>query len=150
MPRNTEYRQKLVEEAHIRGFSVREIEAALAKKGLTNPRTNKPWSYVTVYNDIKKIRIKWREELNKTREDRIAELLPELQALKKEGWLKTDYELVRRVIKDLRDLMGLDMPKRTELGLTPELLNVILGGFPPEFAEAVRGELAKLVESEGN
>jgi hypothetical protein len=149
MKGDIEYRRHFVESAYIRGMTQREITKALEERGFINKRTGKPYSLNSTHKDIKIIRERWREDLSKSRDDRIAEILPRLKALQREGWKNGNHNLVRKVIKDIRDLMGLDAPKRTELDISikKDFVNAILSILPDDYSKQVRQALGNLLKS---
>lgn len=60
------------------------------------------------------------DELNIEREVHRGFVLSELTKLKEFAYVLEDYEGVRRILKDVRDLLGLDAPKEVNVDLTTE------------------------------
>lgn len=95
------------------GMSYRQIARAFeqAKRPFLNPRTGKPWDHTTIKADLDFIRKQNRaESLKKTAEHK-AEILAGYQELLHLAWREGRYEDVRKVLKDMRDLLGTDAPQ---------------------------------------
>ena len=46
----------------VRGFSFKQIEAALAADGVVNPANKRPWSHATIVGDVNYLRARWQTE----------------------------------------------------------------------------------------
>lgn len=92
----------------LRGLTQREIERALATQKIHNPDTRKPWSLGTINADVQAMEAEWREQSLKSLAERKARVAAELEYLKRSAWADKDYELVRKLLKDERDMFGLD------------------------------------------
>lgn len=109
-----EYRRELVAKWRLRGLTYREISRMIYEvDGLTNPKTGKPYSYVTIKKDLDDLTDEWRGNARGYIEDSRALLLAELENLKRVGWQVMDLDLVRGIIKDIRDMLGADAPRRS-------------------------------------
>lgn len=104
-------RQTAISKVLIKGWTLREIIESLTEQGFVN-RLGKPYSRSTISNDIAALCEKWREESYKNVNEYKCKIWAELQAIKKEGWNNKDYHLVLSVIKQERELMGLDEQQR--------------------------------------
>lgn len=103
-----EARRQKVSQLFLRGLTQREIERALANQRIHNPKTRKPWSLGTINADIQAMEEEWRERSIQSLAERKAKVAAELEYLKRTAWADKDYELVRKLLKDERDMFGLD------------------------------------------
>lgn len=103
-------RRQKVAQLLLRGLTQREIERALATQKVFNPQTRKPWALGTINADIQLMEAEWREQAMADRADRKARVAAELEYLKRNAWTAGDLELVRKLLKDERDMFGLDEP----------------------------------------
>lgn len=103
-------RRQKVAQLLLRGLRQREIERALATQKIVNPQTRKPWALGTINADIQLMEAEWREQAMADRADRKARVAAELEYLRRTAWTAGDLELVRKLLKDERDMFGLDEP----------------------------------------
>jgi ribosome maturation protein Sdo1 len=106
-------RRRLVAKLRLRGATEREIAAALATEHV-NPETNKPWSYVTIHNDLKALDAQWRAEMLGDTTEQKAAVLAEIREARRAAWGKKDLAIVLSALKAERELMGLDAPIKTD------------------------------------
>jgi hypothetical protein len=103
-------RQQKVAQLDLRGLTQREIVKALEKQRIINPNTGKSWSLATVNSDLKELEARYREEALKDRTSKKAHLNAELQELKRAAWSTKDLRLVADLLRQERQLFGLDAP----------------------------------------
>ena len=105
-----EARREKVGQLLLMGLTQREIERALDQQRILNPKTRRPWSLGTINADIQAMETAWREQALQSRSDQKAKVAAELKLLKRKAWVSGDYDLVRKLLKDERDMFGLDEP----------------------------------------
>lgn len=108
-------RRQKVAQLLLRGLTQREIERALAAQKIFNPDTRKPWSLGTINSDVQLMEEEWREQAIRSLADRKARVAAELEYLRRTAWAEGDLELVRKLLKDERDMFGLDEPIEVSL-----------------------------------
>lgn len=103
----------MIASLRLRGLSQRQIVLALQdpERGYRNPRTGKPWGLATINADIQALDEQWRTNSSQDTAEFKARLMAELDELKRAAWKDKDHELVRRVIRDQRDMVGTDAPQ---------------------------------------
>lgn len=114
-----DHRRRQVAALKLRGLTLREIEEALAKAGLMNPKTGKPWDLKTVWKDVTHLQAEWKEEARKDTDDHRARLLAEIGAAKRAAWNHNDLDVVLKAIKEEKALLGVDAPLKVA-PTTPE------------------------------
>jgi len=82
----------------------------VARGGLRNPRTNKPYSLGIIHKDVHEIREGWRQSALKDTDEWVAEILADYREIKKLAYAKGDLQTVLRVLGDTRRMLGLDAP----------------------------------------
>lgn len=110
-----DHRRRQVASLTLRGITMREIEDALAKAGMKNPKTGKPWDLKTVWKDIQFLRQGWREEAKKAMGDHQAQILAKLEEVERAGWTGANLEVVLKAIAQRRALLGTDAPMKSAL-----------------------------------
>lgn len=114
-------RRALVAKFRARAMTIDEIVDALSRPeadgGFMNPDTNKPWARSTVCLDIKAITQEWRNEAAADVADHKARQLGEIQAIKSKAWELVDLQILIRALKREADLLGLDEPRKVEIGV---------------------------------
>lgn len=108
-------RRQKVAHLLLRGLKQREIERALATQKIYNPQTRKPWSLGTINADIQLMEEEWRQQAVQDLADRKSRVAAELEYLRRSAWADGDLELVRKLLKDERDMFGLDEPIEVSL-----------------------------------
>lgn len=117
-------RQEIVATLTARRCSQREIVAIMAKQPkrgedgryfFRNPQNNEPWSLATVNGDLKSIRARWQAEAQKSFGERQADLLAEIQEVRKRGWQKDEMGIVARSIDQEATIFGVTAPQQLEL-----------------------------------
>lgn len=116
-------RREMVSQLRLRGLSIREIAEALGKGNppLLNPETGKPFTHVTVKNDIDFLDAEWQRrrstntDLHKNRQFML------IQEVNRAAWAKQEPELVLKALDREMKLLGTAEDKD---GLT---INIYLG-----------------------
>lgn len=70
----------------VRGFSVRQTEAALPGDGCTNPKTGKPWSRGVIEQDLQFLTERWQTEAKRDIGEHIARELEKIDEVEREAW----------------------------------------------------------------
>lgn len=114
-------RRAIVGKLRARAMTIDEITDALARPeadgGYWNPETGEPWSRPTVIRDIHALTAEWREIAAADIADHKARQLSEIQAVKSKAWEIVDLQVLIRALKREADLLGLDQPKKIEIGV---------------------------------
>lgn len=100
-------RKAAISSIYVKGYTIKEIIAELFKKGITN-KYGEAYSITTICKDIKELCEEWRQQSFKNINQYKCKIWAELQAIKKEGWQNKEYHLILHVIKQERELLGLD------------------------------------------
>jgi len=134
-----DYRRQQVARLLARGMTLREIVAQLAAMSVTdpatgasvpvfrNPETGEPYGLTTIGEDAKYARGLWEEDVAREAADNRAEVLAVLRELRRVGFAVGDLRAVAASLKQQRDLLGLDAPKKTDVaapGPYPGIYNV--------------------------
>ena len=109
-----DHRRQLVARLRLRGASSRDIVDALPKQTL-NDSTGLPWSLGTIHYDIKAIEDEWQQSAQIDIAQHKANVLAELEEVKRRAWASTDMGTVLKAIAQHRALMGLDAPSKTDV-----------------------------------
>jgi len=140
-PRNTsgrliaEERRRAVAAMRRRRLTVREIILALAQAGHVNPRTGKPWSLGVISNDIQHLQAEARAEAIKDVSEHKAEILADYEELLRIAWREKDHAEVRRILKDVRELLGTDAPQVIVFEQVQERMLEAVDAIEREFAD---------------
>lgn len=106
-------RRRKVAELRLRGLSEAEIASKLAQNSeLHNPQTGKPYSRVTVHNDLVALRDEWRAESLRDIAIHKAIQLAEIREARREAWKKSDLNMVSKFLQQEINLLGTDAPIR--------------------------------------
>lgn len=106
-------RRRKVAELRLRGLSEAEIASKLAERSeLHNPRTGKPYSRVTVHNDLVALRDEWRAESLRDIAIHKAVQLAEIREARRVAWSKADLNMVSKFLQQEINLLGTDAPIR--------------------------------------
>jgi len=123
-----DHRRRAVAALRLRGLTVREIEEALAERGIVNEKGSKPWSRGVIQNDLTALGEEWQKAARASTDELKANILAELREARRAAWAAKRYDLVLRALEDERKLYGLDAPARTELsGVGGAAIEVKLG-----------------------
>lgn len=107
-------RRRRVAAFRLRGLTQREIVSALDQSGYRNPNTGKPYALMTINADLQAIREEWHEEAVQDISVHIAAVQAEIREVRRRAWAAQDLELVLKGLKQERDLLGLDAPKKID------------------------------------
>jgi len=141
MPRNSSdalvIEQRRAEIAHLRRrrLTVRQIAQALEDSHFLNPRTAKPWGVATVQRDLDHLHAAARAESLRDISDHRAEILSDYHALLDRHWAVGNYDEVRRVLKDVRDMLGTDAPQVIVYEQMEARMSAALDALEQEFAD---------------
>ncbi|MGC9361056.1 MAG: hypothetical protein ACP5G7_11935 [Anaerolineae bacterium] len=111
---------------HVRGYSLRAIAELLAKEGLVNPHTGKPWSYETIRHDIELITAYWQEQVQRNYAAHQADLLEGLDEVQRAAWRRGDYGEVRRCVMSKAELLGVKGPQRVDVTTSGQSIVALL------------------------
>ncbi len=117
-----------------RRLSYRQIARALEKAGRVNEQTGEAWSYYTIKNDLDALKELAKAESLKQTSEHKAEALEDYQELLRVHWNKADHEGVRKVWKDIRDLLGTDAPQVIVFEQVQKQMDAALDALEREFA----------------
>lgn len=106
-----EDRRREVAALRRRRLTMRQIEKALAEAGRTNPWTNKPWSLYVIKTDIDAITAEAKAQAIRDITEHRAEILADYHELLRLAWAERRYEDARKVLKDMREMLGTDAPQ---------------------------------------
>jgi len=103
-------RQELVAHYRLRGASIREITAQLAKAHPTivNPRNGLPYSQHRIFKDLQEIKEEWKRRACESMDAHIARILAELAEVKREAWSRKDITRVIKAISQECRVLGID------------------------------------------
>jgi len=107
-------RREIVSRLRVRGLTVREIALKLVDEDreLVDPRTGKPYGRMTVLRDLKALAAEWHEAAAASIAEHKARVLAEIAELKRQGWAKSDFDLVRHSLARECAVLGLDAPAK--------------------------------------
>lgn len=132
-------RRQRVADLLARRRTQREICDMLATEGFTNPDTGEPYSLGTVNADVQALKKNWRREAAQAVADHVADILAELDAVRRKAWADGDLLIVLRALETKVDLLGIgkraaeaDVPVkiaivRVESRKTPPVLPAFTG-----------------------
>jgi hypothetical protein len=141
MARNTsqelvaEDRRREVAALRRRRLTMRQIVAALEKAGRINPITNEPWSLATIKRDLDTLTAAARSEALKDVSEHKAEILADYDELMRLAWQEKRYEDIRKVLKDVRDLLGTDAPQVIVFEQVARRMDEAITALEREFAD---------------
>lgn len=118
-------RREMVSSLRLRGLTLREISAALAKQNppIVNPTTGEPYSDVTIKNDLDALKAEWRERAAETIDTHQARQLAELMEIKRAAWAGKDPELALKALAQEVKLLGtLRQPDGININFNIELV----------------------------
>lgn len=130
-----EERRRAVAALRRRRLTMRQIVEALARNGQVNPRTKKPWSLAQINKDIAFLQDAARAEAVKDVSEHKAEILADYHELLRLAWAEKRYDDVRRVLKDMRELLGTDAPQVIVFEQVQERMLEAVDAIEREFAD---------------
>lgn len=131
----TEDRRRQVAALRLRRLTVRQIVDALARAGQVNPRTGKPWSVGVVQNDITYMQDAARAAALRDVSEHKADMLAQYDELLRLAWAEKRYEHVRKILADLRRLLGTDAPQVIVYEQLQERMTAAVDALEREFAD---------------
>lgn len=117
-------RRERIARLRLRGLTQRDIVEALARSGMVDPKTQKPYSVATVNRDLKVIEADWRDSAVRSIDERKAAQLAELAEVKRAAWAKEDMATVLKAIAQETEIAGTKARIETEGG--GPAINIIL------------------------
>ena len=106
-----DFRRQQVASMRLRGMTQREIQTALVGMGVVNPRTGKKYSIGTVNSDLQRLIQEWRDNAQRDIQELQAEILAQLQEVKRAAWAQKDLKAVLQALKQETRLMGWMRPR---------------------------------------
>lgn len=110
-------RREMVAQLRLRKLTQREIVAELTKRGIVNPDTQAPYDLATVNHDLKALEKDWQKSAAQKVDIWKAQLLAELEELKRAAYAKGQLNIVRMIIDDQRKMLGTDAPTQANVKL---------------------------------
>jgi len=114
------HRRELVARLRIRGLTMREIVAALARPGenqLLNPQSREPFTLSTIKDDCHWLDRQWLASISGSLEEQKALVRQELKEVKRAGWSAKDMNVVLKALQQERALLGLDAPAQINISV---------------------------------
>lgn len=111
-------RMDAVARLRARNMSVSEIHQILAEpdSGIKDP-DGKPWSWRTIWQDCDVIVELWKKRHEETVDQIVPALLAEIREVRRAAWESRDFNAILASIRQERDLLGLDQPRKIEVGV---------------------------------
>ncbi len=134
-PNLIEARRERVAALTLRGFTAREIVAALGhgENALLNPKTGRPYSIGSIARDLMALKRRWLEASQENYAAAKARHLAEIGALKRAAWAAGDLAALARALDREARVWGFDAPGKHELtGAEGEPLYIVIGGLDPD------------------
>lgn len=128
-------RREKVARFRLQGLTEREIALALPKGDdpIVDPDTRKPFSHVTIHNDILAMQKEWATNAARDADEFISEELAKLVELEKTAWSKGRYEIVLRCYERRAKLLGLDKPEKRDITSGGEPIKGYIGLSPDDW-----------------
>jgi len=112
---NIDFRRQHVASMRLRGMTQREIQTALAGRGILNPRTGEPYSLGIINGDIRALRKQWQEDGQGDVAEHAGRMLAELAEVKRAGWSLQDLRAILQALKQEAELRGANAPQGVDL-----------------------------------
>jgi hypothetical protein len=103
---NMVMRRELVAQFRLRGMTLSEISKQLAKKDIINPTTKKPYSDVTILNDLEALKQEWRANAEADISEHQARQVAEVAEIKRAAWAAKDPELALKALDREMKILG--------------------------------------------
>lgn len=100
-------RRQRIADLLARRHTQREICDTLATEGFANPDTGEPYSLGTVNADVQALKKAWKREAAQAVADHVADILAELDAVRRKAWADGDLVVVLRALETKVDLLGI-------------------------------------------
>lgn len=128
----------------LRGLALAEIADKIAEReDLRNPRTGKPYSSVTIHNDLEALRREWHQESLRDIAADKSEQLAEIREARRKAWDLGNLTMIAKFLQMEIDLLGTDAPititwkeEAKAVGLDPA---TIFESLVSEYAAAITG-----------
>jgi len=116
-PNLTEARRERVAALTLRGFTAREIVAALGRgeTPMLNPKTGRPYSIGSIARDLMALKRRWIEASQEDYAAAKARHLAEIGALKRAAWAASDLAAIARALDREARVWGFDAPVKQEV-----------------------------------
>lgn len=118
-----------------RRLTVRQIVEALARANRTNPRTGRPWSLGIVQSDLQHLHDDARARALADISSHRADILADYDELLRLAWQDRRYEDARKVLADMRRLLGTDAPQVIVYEQLQERMVAAVDALEREFAD---------------
>lgn len=105
---NQTLRREKVASLRLRGLTLREITLSLAQQNppVVNPQTGKPYSAVTILNDLEALKDEWRANAAQDTDVHQARELAEIVEIKRAAWSQKDPELALKALDREMKILG--------------------------------------------
>lgn len=102
------HRRELVARLRLRGMTLREIAAALAKQNppIVNPDTGEAYSDVTIKNDLDALKAEWSKNASVAIDEHQSRQFAELQEIKRDAWSQKNPQLALAALDKEMKLLG--------------------------------------------
>jgi transposase len=107
-------RRERVAALRLRGFTEREIVAALEQQGFFNPETHRPYSTGCIAKDILALQKQWRENAARAISEHKSEQLAEIAEVKRSAWAAKKLDTVLKGLEREAKILGTDAPTRID------------------------------------
>jgi hypothetical protein len=137
------HRRAVVARLRVRGYTEAEILGGLVAEGCVNPKTKKPWAAGTVHNDLVWLDGEWHRAATASIAQYKARTLARLEEIWRIAMNSKDLPSALHVLKQERELLGLDAAKQYSINVKHELeqlaeqYDVPLGDVVRQFEEIV-------------
>lgn len=150
-----ERRRELVAQLRLRGLTCREIADALAhprdgRPPLLNPDTGKPYTHVTIKNDLDAIRKEWQERRAIAADEHADREFAEISEVKRAGWAGGNPKLVLEGIDREMKLLGTAKPQEINFNFNIDIVVLLAAAIERRGESASEWFLAMLQEMADN
>lgn len=118
-------RREMVASLRLRGLTLREITATLAKQEppMVNPRTGKAFDAATIKTDLDALKEEWRASANVHTDEHVARQVAEIAEIKRAAWGAKDPELALKALdKEMRLLGTMKQPGGVSITINLEVI----------------------------
>lgn len=103
-----DHRRRLVAGLRLRHLTLQEITDAIAKQGLVNPRTDKPYDLSQIHRDVKYLEKQWKQEAAKDIAEHKGNHLAELVETRRRAWQDNKLYYVLKSLEQEAKVLGLE------------------------------------------
>lgn len=119
-----------------RCLTLHELAAELARQGIKNPKTQKPYSIFIISIDLRAIREGWARMVAVPPEEHRAKQFGEIQAIKREAWRNNNGGLALKALKLEMELTGTISAVNVNLNINVDIVQrlvkvLMLAGLDP-------------------